>query len=859
MSLRDTIERASGLGIDAATEAPVVLRQLRIITLTSTLTALIALPLVLHAWRAGDAPNALMALLPVAATIGNLMLLKSRGSIDASRAGAVAVALTFALGMVANLDSTFAAPRLAWLYVTPLLAFLIMGQRGGTWWTLTVAISTVVFWKLAPTFRETGTPLALVERLVCLGGIATVGMLFTKMREHAETDVLEVHRTLSAEVETRRRAEESALAAVHAKTRFLGNMSHEIRTPMVGIMGMTDLLLATSMPHPQLNYAKTIKQSANNLLTIINDILDFVKIDEKKLKVERVPLTLRAVVEEAIELLVPLADERHLDLVTRFAPDTSEPILGDPTRIRQVLLNLIGNAIKFTETGHVLVKVEITVGGVPRRRVKFSVEDTGVGISPTKLARLFEPFTQADASTSRAYGGTGLGLAISKQLTSLMGGEIGVTSNAGMGSTFWFTVAGELAPALEGQSKRAAVLLDQRVVVASEHAYTREAARDLVRHLGARRVESLRDASEIPLVFEAPIPPDVVLIDVRMDRFSPKLYANARNARIILLAPIGHSIPDPAAHEPETEIVPIPLREKTLVAAITKSGDEDSPENTADAISAHILVVEDVEVNRTVIQALAEQIGCKVDLAANGVEAVKAVQQRTYDMILMDCHMPQMDGYAATRKIRSLGMNQTTLPIVALTANIMPGERERCAAAGMNDYMAKPVGRQELLTCLITWLQQSDEERDSGTAAEAPFGDSDGDDTDTKMTIATEPISPTPAPIFDVEGTLQRLDGNEKLLVRLVGLFRTESRDILLQIGETIQRRDVDGVREAAHKLKGALASIGGEAARRVAAQIETLATSGDINSAVRAVTSLQDEIDRLDDALAQFLASRAA
>jgi CheY-like chemotaxis protein/HPt (histidine-containing phosphotransfer) domain-containing protein len=576
-------------------------------------------------------------------------------------------------------------------------------------------------------------------------------------------------------------------------------------------------------------------------------------------------------IDDVVELLAPVANERGLDLVTRFGSDTHLPVLGDPVRVRQMLLNLLGNALKFTPEGHVLIKAEVIIGHTPRRQVKFSVEDTGIGISPTKIDRLFEPFTQADASTSRAYGGTGLGLAICKQLADLMGGAIGVDSTPGIGSSFWFTIPGELAPVAHASAKPSLPLQGRRVVVASEHAFTREAARDLVRHLGARRVDSVNTAEEIPLALDAPIPPDLILIDSRMARLAPIHYGNARSALVVLLVPVGQPVPDLGPDAPAVRVTSLPFREKALLSAILAPESHEATHPDVEAMQARILVAEDVEVNRSVIKALAEQIGCSVDLAANGLQAVDLVRRRPYDLILMDCHMPQMDGYAATRKIRQLGYDEETLPIVALTASVMPGERERCEAAGMNDYLAKPIGRRELEAALTEWLgngkapshhpapalEASDDAGPAESEAAAPTAEENSTDPPANGDAA-QPVGNGETAVFNLEATLDRLDGNEKLLFRLIQLFQRESLSILAELRDTLGQGNATELRARAHKLKGALASIGGDAAREAAARLEEMAAAGNLDPAAQCVDTLVDELGRLEGALERYVAERA-
>jgi len=846
MSIGERMEWWSRLGLDPAAHPKPVVRRTKLVVLATLVVSGLGVSAFGSALLLGRWLSSAGLGLALAAAVGNLVLLRRRGEL--AFASVALVVVTCAIAVFASLPAgALARGRVGWLAVAPIVAFLVLDIRSGRATTVIVACLAMALWATEAVGNwQAQAVWVLLDRLAAIAAGGIFGAAFVNLLQLAEVDLEDVRRSLSSEVETRRRAEEAAVAAGHAKTRFLGNMSHEIRTPMVGIMGMTDLLMGTTLTAVQQSYVRTLRQSGDNLLAIINDILDFVKIDARKLELERVPLKLRSVVEDALELLDPLAEQRGIDLVTRFAPDTAEPVLGDPVRIRQILLNLIGNAIKFTHQGHVLVKVETIVRSSPRRGIKFTVQDTGVGIAPGKIDRLFEPFTQADISTSRAYGGTGLGLAISKQLTDLMGGEIGVESTPGDGSTFWFTIPGELAPPLHDAQRADPPLKDKIVLVASEHAFTREAARDLARYLGARRVDSVWTTAEIAGAIRDEVSkPDLVMIDVRMEKLTPQAWAQADDASVVLMVPAGGPVPSALASASDVQITPIPVREKTFLTALglgEPARDPASPRRT----DARILVAEDVEVNRSVIRALAEKLGCQVDLAVDGVEAVELAQQHTYDLVLMDCNMPEMDGYAATRKIRQLGFDETWLPIVALTANIMPGERERCEAAGMNDYLAKPVGQDQLERCFARWIQSDERAHSAAAPPAAPES-------------RAEQAGPPVLPVFDSQGTIARLGGNEELLLDMVQSFQTEARGILEEIRETVGRRDAEELRAGAHKLKGALASIGGEAARDVAANLEALARAGDLAPASDMVVRLVSEMQRLETELDRYVETRSA
>jgi two-component system sensor histidine kinase/response regulator len=399
------------------------------------------------------------------------------------------------------------------------------------------------------------------------------------------------------------------------------------------------------------------------------------------------------------------------------------------------------------------------------------------------------------------------------------------------------------------------MLRDEVVLVASEHAFTREAARDLARYLGARRVDSVWTTSEIAgAIKDEMMAPDLVLIDARMDKLTPQSWADAGDAEVVLLMPAGVPVPEALVNAGDVRIAPIPVREKTFLAAIGY-GDAGALAASPRRTDARILVAEDVEVNRTVIQALAERLGCVVDLASDGLEAVELVREHAYDLVLMDCNMPEMDGYAATRRIRQLGYDERRLPIIALTANIMPGERERCEAAGMNDYLAKPLGQDQLERCFGRWLPPA------GAEADAAHDETPAAAVVPPAAAEPEPTAPAPAvmAIFDHGATLRRLGGNERLLFDVVRSFQSEAREILREIRETLDRRDAEQLRSGAHKLKGALASIGGEAARDVAARLESLAGSGDLEPARSFVERLVAEMARLETELDRYVAARSA
>jgi len=554
-------------------------------------------------------------------------------------------------------------------------------------------------------------------------------LIYRSYRMHLE------HRERERNQEQLRREKDLAEAATRVKSEFLAMMSHEIRTPMNGILGMAGLLLESGLNEEQLHHTQALHCSADALLTIINDILDISKIESGKLAIEHIPFDLHGTIEQTVEFVGAKANEKGIDLIVDIGPDVPRAVMGDPGRLRQVVINLLGNAIKFTSQGHVFLNVTCEQALGESARLLFRVEDTGIGVPPEKLEHIFERFTQADASTTRKFGGTGLGLAISKQLVELMHGSIGAESIPGRpGSTFWFTL--ELGRA-EAQPRvlRGSILSGLRILVVDSNGATRPVHQKQMLAWGARcvpcagvdeAIQAARAARQAGEPFHISVlnpeaPGTDAFVDVRwpedqdLSGMAQIVLTSGRQARRLrnsgragvsyLLKPVvpskllnalvgcAHPLPALLTNQRPTQVAPARAADATPATA-----------SAAASFQARVLCADDNKINQRLARHLLEKLGCEVDIASNGREAIDLAERVAYDLIFMDCLMPDLDGFEATKEIRRREPEAARCPIIALTANAMRGDRERCLEAGMDDFLSKPVRREDFSRMLDRYL-----------------------------------------------------------------------------------------------------------------------------------------------------------
>lgn len=638
-------------------------------------------------------------------------------------------------------------------------------------------------------------------------------------------------------------AKQTAEEASEAKSEFLANMSHELRTPLNGVIGMTELLAGTHLNQRQQEFVDACRCSGESLLNLINDILDFSKIEAGKLDLDLHDFDLEKLLTDTVSTMVWRTSEKNLELTCFVDPESRLTLKGDSYRLRQILVNLVGNAIKFTDSGEVVLRTRTVSRENGNIRIHFSVTDTGIGISKSNLNRLFRSFSQVDASTTRNYGGTGLGLVISQNLVELMGGTIGIESQEGVGSTFWFEIPFEVAERSSRTSPINNQLAGKRVLIVDDNQTSRMILSDYMLEWGLEPVAAvsvaeaktaLQEARHLNKAF------DIVVTDFEMpDQNGLETGRAVKHSDIPVIL---------LTSSPDTQLDPIDLQEchitltmrkpvqrhklfESIYHLLTSQKDESTWNSTGTTgqrqicpQTTRVLLAEDNRINQLYVTELVKQLGCQCDTVLNGQEAIDAVLSNHYDLVLMDCQMPELDGLEATRQIRELekqGLLKNKIPIIALTANAIKGDRERCLEAGMNEYLSKPVQRDQITTVMEQFLKHNQSE-------------------DLELhSVQGKSEEETHQPAIDSAALQELCDGNLELISSLLDELELSGDDRITQIRKSAETSDARGVAEAAHSLKGASSILCAMKLKQLSSEIEKAGEADELAE----ITNLIDEV----------------
>ncbi|BHH85884.1 hypothetical protein LA52FAK_41730 [Desulforhopalus sp. 52FAK] len=762
--------------------------------------------------------------------------------------------------------------KVLWIYTFPLVSFFLFGKGEGTIWSaVTITILSVLLYypdhiiNIYPYHSE--FKIRLIASYATVTGIA---FWLEHLRYHYSTSLEDKNKALNDEIVERKKIEKQhqqlmleVQAANQAKSEFIANMSHEIRTPLNGVIGMTSMLLDTKLDKSQQHYANTLRNSGEFLLTIINDILDVSKIEAGKFELNIRPFKLREMLDRFVDIVTRKIYKNNVELVVWAEPTIPSCLSGDVDRLQQILLNLTSNALKFTPEGNVTVKVSRHDETQSHITLRFSVKDTGIGIAQDDQSKLFHSYSQIDTPTTREYCGTGLGLNISKQLCHQMGGSIGVNSSIGKGSEFWFITRFEKdlqeiddeisSPPLHGKS----------TLVATENDIRGEMIEAYLTHWGASvqrasspeiLLQNLRETAdrEKPILLII----DQTYIEASSANFFEQLLEliNIEKQQLILLQEEN----EPIQNVSETDfkhifIINKPIRywelkslcsnRKILYTEVTSSvpaPTQTSPKKLS-WDKYNILLAEDNPINTEVLLGLLNKIGlANVDTVENGIEVLSALEKKTYQLILMDISMPKMNGITATEKIRNdtFTANSNQIPIIALTAHAIAGDREKCLKAGMNDYLTKPVNPEDLLYKLEIWLQTSNgKTTETNEASMTP-----------QSTTHFEDLTQ-----FDYNALLNRMLGDEELVRGVLKLSFTEVPEQLEQLSESINARDYENSGKRAHKLAGGLANLAMNRMHAMAKEIQHQCKDQNLERIEELLSLLNSEFEEVQHTVSQL------